>query len=405
MHDLLRTASDPLRRIAWLHGFLIAIGASSIAWLLESGFPSGRRSVAVGAALAAALAAVAGLLIATWRLARRGIAEDLNLPDSAGTDTVRRLRDADATVPIVVFTSAADRELPLRALKAGAQDYLGKGDFETGPLIHRCLRYAIERMRITDEKQRLQDQLDEAERMQSLGVLGAGAAFGFNQLIGAMLDHTDEAISLLSDATAPASARLHLLEARKAALRGIDLAMQLRDYARADRATMRPIDLSEFVMNDRSQLEAIAGPAIALEFDLESPGPSVLANPLELRQLLFNLVINAGEAIRPTAGPIRICTGSLWADAELLASGRGASDLVEGLYTQLSVSDTGPGIDAQMQSRLFDPFFTTKFAGRGLGLASALGVVRRHGGWIGAGNDPCGRGARFQVLFPAERLD
>jgi len=330
---------------------------------------------------------------------------DLHLPDSAGTDTVRRLREADATVPIVVFTSAGDGDLPLRALKAGAQDYLGKGDFDTGPLIHRCLRHAIERTRIVAEKQRLQEQLDEAERMQSLGVLGAGAAFGFNQLIGTILDHTDEAIAGLADANGSTSTRLHLLDARKAALRAIDLAVQLRDYARADRATMRPIDLTEFVLGERSHLEAISGPAIELELELETPGPTVLGNPLELRQLLFNLVINAGEAIRPTAGRIQIRTGSFWADAELLKSGRGSPDLPEGLYTLLSVSDTGSGIDASSQARLFDPFYTTKFAGRGLGLASALGVVRRHGGWIGAGNDPSGRGARFQVLLPSERLE
>jgi signal transduction histidine kinase len=79
--------------------------------------------------------------------------------------------------------------------------------------------------------------------------------------------------------------------------------VQLRDYARADRATMRPIAISDFVLGDRSQLEAIAGPAIELVFDVETPGPTVSANPLELRQLLLNLVINASEAIRPTAGP------------------------------------------------------------------------------------------------------
>ena len=329
---------------------------------------------------------------------------DLHLPDSAGTETVRRLREADSSVPIVVLTSADEAELTLRALKAGAQDYLGKDDFETGPLIHRCLRHAIERTRIVDEKQRLQDRLDEAERMQSLGVLGAGAAFGFNQLIGTILDHTDEALGELSDATAPPGARLHLLEARKAALRAIDLAVQLRDYARADRATMRPIAITDFVIGDRSQLDAIAGPAIQIEYDVETPGPTVSANPLELRQLLFNLVINASEAIRPGAGRIRIQTGSLWADPELLAMGRGAPEITEGLYTLLAVSDSGPGLDAHAQARVFDPFYTTKYTGRGLGLASALGVVRRHGGWIGAGNDPDG-GARFQVLLPSERLD
>src|SRR4030095_11953816 len=167
---------------------------------------------------------------------------------------------------------------------------------------------------------------------------------------------------------APTSARLHLLEARKAALRAIDLAVQLRDYARADTATMRPIDLSEFVHGERAHLEAIAGPAIELLFDLETPGPTVSANPLELRQLLFNLVINASEAIRPIAGRICVHVGTLWADPELLASGRGVADCREGLYALLSVSDTGPGIDVNMRTRLFDPFYTTKFAGRGLGL-------------------------------------
>jgi signal transduction histidine kinase len=325
---------------------------------------------------------------------------DLHLPDSAGSDTVRRLREVDPSIPIVVFTSANDGDLPLRALKAGAQDYLGKGDFETGPLIHRCLRYAIERTRILEEKRRLQHELDEAERMQSLGVLGAGAAFGFNELIGTILDHTDEALGDLPDAPQGTRAKLHLLEVRKAALRAAELAAQLRDYARADRASMRPIDLSEFVTNERAQLEAIAGSRIELEFDLETPGPIVSGNPLELRQLLFNLVINAGEAIRPASGRIRVATGRLWADGELLVSGHGGADVVEGVYALLSVSDSGPGIDEHTQSRIFDPFFTTKFVGRGLGLAAALGVVRRHGGWIGAGNDPSGTGARFQVLLP-----
>ena len=111
-------------------------------------------------------------------------------------------------------------------------------------------------------------------------------------------------------------------------------------------------------------------------------------NPLELRQLLFNLVINASEAIRPGTGRISIDTGDLWADAELLATGRGAPDLREGRYAMLSVCDSGRQLDAESLSRLFDPLLTTKLPGRALGLASALGAVRRHGGWIGAGQDP-----------------
>jgi signal transduction histidine kinase len=324
---------------------------------------------------------------------------DLHLPDSAGTDTVRRLRAADPQVPIVVFTSAGEREVPVRALKAGAQDYLGKGDFETGPLIHRCLRYAIERVRIQAENERMRRELDEAERSQSLGVLGLGAAFGFDQLIGAVLDHTDDAIGLLDESRLSERVRSHLLASRDAAARAAELAAQLRDYARADRAPRRVMGLADLVRSSRPQLEAVAGPEIVIECDLDEGTPGVRANPLDMHQLLLNLVINAVEAIRPDSGIVRITTGSAWADAETFSCGQGAPGLPEGPYACLAITDSGAGLEDPLGRRIFDPFFTTKFAGRGLGLAAALGIVRRHRGWIRAGNDP-ERGARFEVLLP-----
>jgi signal transduction histidine kinase len=116
--------------------------------------------------------------------------------------------------------------------------------------------------------------------------------------------------------------------------------------------------------------------------------------------VLFNLVINASEAIRPSAGRISIDTGEIWADTALLATGQGAPDLREGRYALLCVSNSGRELDAESASRLLDPQLTTQVPGRAMGLAPALGAVRRHGGWIGAGTDPAQRGTRFQVLFP-----
>jgi signal transduction histidine kinase len=324
---------------------------------------------------------------------------DLHLPDSSGSETVRRVRDAYPRVPIVVFSSGGDPGLAIRSIQAGAQDYLGKNDFESEPLLNRILT-SIERMQIQDEQQRVQNQLEETERMQSLGVLGAGASLGFNQLIGTILDHTEEALTELAGLPVAARAQLHLLEARKAAMRAIELATELRDYARAELASMRPLDVSQFVLSERAQIEAIAGPGISIDYELDSPGPTVSANPVDLRQVLFNLVINASESIRPASGRIGIETGNLWADPELLAKGRGVAHLDEGMYALLSVYDSGRGLDGHALSRIFDPFYTTKISGRGLGLAAALGAVRRHGGWIGAGNGSDGRGARFQVLLP-----
>ena len=324
---------------------------------------------------------------------------DLNLPDSAGTETVYRLRKAEPWVPIVVYASAGEIGLPMRALQAGAQDFFGKGDFECGSLTDR-IRSAVERTRLFQETQRLQNELESAERTQGLGVLGAGAAAGFNQLIGAVLDHTGEVMTELADAPHLSRARLHLLETRKAALRAIELAGHLRDYARPDRGAPRPLHLSEFVRAERKQLEVIAGAGIELECALDEPDPAVSVSPLELRQVLFNLVINASEAIRPSTGWISIDTGEIWADAALLATGRGASNLHEGRYASLSVIDSGRELDPETASRLLDPHLTTQVPGRTMGLAPALGAVRRHGGWIGASSDPAHSGTRFQVLFP-----
>jgi DNA-binding NarL/FixJ family response regulator len=322
---------------------------------------------------------------------------DLNLPDSAGADTIRSLRTIDPTVPIVVLTSADGGDLPAQAFKAGAQDYLHKSDFETCPLLHRYLRHAIERTRVIAENQRIQEQLGEAERIQGLGVLGASASLGFKQLIEVVLDHTMAAHAELG--VAPQSrANLHLLEARKVGLRAIAFATELGNYAHAKPGAML-LDVSQFVADQAPGLEAIAGPSIDLEWDLETPGPTTSANPLELRQLLFTLMINACEAIRPDRGRIRVETGLFWADPELLATGYGARGVTEGLYLRISVSNSGPSIDGSPRAARPGSISNLEFSGNGIGLAAALGMVRRNAGWIGAAHGPAG-GAHFQVLLP-----
>ncbi len=336
------------------------------------------------------------------RLAKRNVDVvllDLNLPDSAGIDTVRRLRCAAPEVPLVVLTGSSEGDVPVRALQAGAQDYLGKSDFETGPLVNRSLRYAIERVRIETEGRRLQHELDEATRMQSLGVLGAGAAFGFAQLIGQILEQTDEALAALPGEPRFDAARERLERVRGAALHGAELAAQLREYARSGPRPLEPLSPSELVRAAQPQLEAIAGSDVSLELLLADDAPRVRADGRELHQLLLNLVLNASEAIRPGRGWIRIETDGATVDAARLARCHAGAPLAPGRYASLSVTDSGIGLDAERLPHVFDPFFTTKFAGRGLGLAAALAIARRHGGGIAAGNAPDG-GARFEVLIP-----
>ena len=146
--------------------------------------------------------------------------------------------------------------------------------------------------------------------------------------------------------------------------------------------------LSEFVRAERPQLAMLAGAGIELDCALASPDPTVSVSPLELRQVLWHLVIDASEAIRTSPGSISIETGEIWADAELLATGQDAPDLPEGRYASLCVSHSGRALDAQSASRRTAP---------------ALAALRRHGGWIGASAAPDHARTRFQVLLRRSR--
>jgi len=137
-----------------------------------------------------------------------------------------------------------------------------------------------------------------------------------------------------------------------------------------------------------------------LTFDLADNLPAIEADPTQLHQILMNLVINASEAIGERSGIIAVSTGMLACDRAYLRETWLDEQLTEGPYVFVEVADNGCGMDAGTRARVFDPFFTTKFAGRGLGLAAVLGIVRSHHGTIKLWSEP-GRGTTFRVLFPA----
>jgi CheY-like chemotaxis protein len=129
----------------------------------------------------------------------------------------------------------------------------------------------------------------------------------------------------------------------------------------------------------------------------------VEADASQLRQVILNLITNASEAIGELPGAITVATGLIQVDRAYLAETWIGADLQEGSYVCLEVTDTGCGMDRETLGRIFDPFFTTKFAGRGLGLAAVLGIIRGHRGAIRVASEPC-RGTSFQVLLPASEL-
>lgn len=349
---------------------------------------------------------VSCLQAATDRLGKRDVDVvllDLNLPDSTGVGTVTRMREHDPEIPIVVFTAAGDEDTALEALKAGAQDYLVKGELNA-PLVRRSICYAIERCRMASESRRLRSLLLEAEKRESLCVFSAGAAFGFNQLAGEILERVDLSMDALISGQQDA-ARLGLSSVRNMGIRISELAEQLREYAVPRPIAMLPLDLSVFVTEASSFLEAIVSNRITFSYDLAGSLPRTRADELRLRQLLTNFVVNASEAIGDHPGRIGIATGKLHASRELLAEAEGGAALDPGPYLFLRVSDDGRYIEPQVRNRLFDPFYTTKFVGRGLGLSTALGIARQHGGVIQVTSDPQ-KGTSFTLLLPpASDLD
>jgi C4-dicarboxylate-specific signal transduction histidine kinase len=326
---------------------------------------------------------------------------DLDLPDSQGVNTVVRVRERDSEVPIVVFTMCGDDDTALRALKAGAQDYLVKSELN-GSLLSRAIRYAIERQKARHENEQLQERLLQALKLESLGVLAGGVAWGLERQLGLILERADIALGDLRWSSGVDGVKSSLIEIRKAILDATQLTSGMRTYAWGGEETRGPLDLSALIVAASGFVDAMVPDNVILNYELAGGLPHAEGDAAEIRQVLTNLVINASEAIGDELGAIFVATGSMQVDRDFLATTYSDGDLPEGEYVFLRVRNAGRSIDRATMARIFDPFFTTKSAGRGLGLAATLGIVRGSGGAIKVESSPS-RGTEFTLLFPALR--
>jgi PAS domain S-box-containing protein len=265
-----------------------------------------------------------------------------------------------------------------------------------------CLRVVGAARDITDARRaeedrfRLERQVQEAQRLESLGLVTGGVAHDFNNLLAVILGNGRLALAELP-AGDPLRPRLERMLA--AAEHGAGLTEQMLVYAgRAPRA-QKPVELSWLVADMLDLARASLPPGVALREELGA-GVWVQGDETQLRQVVLNLVANAGEALGARPGRVEVRTAHAEATAEDLARGRGAPALAPGRHVLLEVTDDGAGMDAETCERVFEPFFTTKLSGRGLGLAAVLGIVRGHGGRVEVTSEP-GRGSRFRVWLPA----
>ncbi len=257
-------------------------------------------------------------------------------------------------------------------------------------------RDVTERQRAEEFRRRLEEQLRETQKLESLGLLAGGVAHDFNNLLTAVLGNAQLAMLDLPDG-APARARLERVLA--AGKRAAELTGQLFTYAGRGTPALRVLDLAKLVEEMADLLRVSISRKLSLELELAADLPCVEGDPTQLRQLVMNLILNASEAVGDRVGAVRLETGALSVDDAFREVAHLGETLAGGEHVYLRVSDDGPGMDEETRRRIFDPFYSTKFVGRGLGLAVVLGIVRSHRGAIHVASQ-AGCGTSFTVVFP-----
>jgi PAS domain S-box-containing protein len=255
-------------------------------------------------------------------------------------------------------------------------------------------RDITERKRAEEERERLQSQLLQAQKMESVGRLAGGVAHDFNNMLEVILGHAELAMDQLGQSHPVSS---DLWEIRRAAERSANITRQLLAFARRQIVVPKVIDLNETVTGTIKMLERLISESIEL---LWRPGDnlgSVEMDPAQIDQILVNLCINARDALGST-GRITIETAAASIDEAYSAMHEGS---VPGEYVVLTVSDNGCGMDQDLLAHMFEPFFTTKETGKGtgLGLATIYGIVKQNCGFLDVQSEPS-RGTRVSAYLP-----
>ena len=270
-------------------------------------------------------------------------------------------------------------------------------EYAVNPVYHDgLLEGAVITFADISERKKTEERFRETAKLESLGVLAGGVAHDFNNLLTGILGN---ASLVLYSQTLSETDRERLGFVIQASERAADLTKQLLAYAGKGRYEIRKVDLPSLVRDTANLLQTMIPRTVTLDFQFEPKPMAVEGDPSQIQQIIMNLVINGGEAIgEPYTGKVTVSTYKDFVD-ESRAKKLG-EHVTAGKFMVLEVSDTGCGMNAEVQARIFDPFYTTKFTGRGLGLAAVAGIVKSHHGAIEV-QSALHRGTRFRVYLPS----
>ena len=255
-----------------------------------------------------------------------------------------------------------------------------------------AIRDITERKQAEEEREKLQNQLLQSQKMESVGRLAGGVAHDFNNMLGVILGHAEMALERLDP---PARLQICLEEIRKAAERSANLTRQLLAFARKQTIAPRLLDLNKTVDGMLLMLRRLIGEEIELVWKPAPTGCQVKVDPSQVDQILVNLCVNARDAIDGT-GTITLATERVVLES---ADCFGHEGFMPGDFVLLTVSDDGDGIAPEVLAHIFEPFFTTKGVGTGLGLATVYGIVKQNQGFIGVTSE-LDRGTLFKIYLP-----
>ena len=268
-------------------------------------------------------------------------------------------------------------------------------EFQGNRALITFFRDITERKQMEEERKKLEDQLQQAYKMEAIGTLAGGIAHDFNNILTPIIVQSELA---LMDIDEKNPIRFNLQEVMKAGLRAKDLVKQILTFSRQSEQQPIPLRITPIIREAIKLLRASLPTTIEIQFNLEKDEDTVMADPTQIHQVLMNLCTNAAHAMRDKGGILNVSLNKVALDSEYTSR---YTELEPGPYTKLAVSDSGHGISPEVIDRIFDPFFTTKdrSEGTGMGLAVVHGIIKSYGGEIIVETEP-GEGTTFNVFIP-----